>query len=131
MTNLQSTFEFKKYISKSDVNNFIKLTGDNHPLHTSNNYARKKGFKDILVHGMLAGSYFSRLIGKYLPQNKYFYLSQSLIFHNPLYPEQEIIVKGQILHKSSTLGIITLQTRLYNQDNQLIVSGVAKAKLIK
>lgn len=49
------------------VDAFARLTGDVNPLHMSPEFARRKGFGDRLVHGLLASSFFSAIVGTMLP----------------------------------------------------------------
>ena len=39
-------------INKKEHNNFIKLSKDLNPLHTSKQYAVEYGFENLLVHGV-------------------------------------------------------------------------------
>lgn len=46
---------------------FASLTGDRNPLHVDERYARRTAAGGRVVHGMLAASYVSALIGEQLP----------------------------------------------------------------
>ena len=67
--NLEEGLEAKieRLITKEDIQNFAILTQDFHPLHTSPDYAKSNGFKDIIAHGLLLSSYSSSIIGMELP----------------------------------------------------------------
>ena len=43
-------------ITNEKVEIFRKLSGDENPLHTDADYARKKGYQNKIVYGMLIGS---------------------------------------------------------------------------
>ena len=72
--------EFEKQITRQDIDIFAELTGDFNPLHTDKSYGKKSKFGNNIVHGMLAGSLFSTLIGMYCLGEKSLYLSQNLNF---------------------------------------------------
>lgn len=120
--------QFTKYISQEDIDRFVAFTGDNHPLHTDATFAQKHGFKTNIVHGMLASSLFSTVIGKYLPQDRYMYISQTLVFHKPLYSEQTVTVKAEIINSFLKGTLLEIRTEVYNEKQKLAISGIAKAK---
>ena len=69
------TYQFTKKITGNDVLEFATLTGDFNPLHVDKEFGEKSQFKRNIVHGMLAGSMFSTLIGMYCQGMKSFYIS--------------------------------------------------------
>ena len=121
---------FERKITKKDIARFVTLTGDDHPLHTKKKYAQKMGFKDVLVHGMLGSAFFSTLVGKYLPNQQFMYLSQSLTFHKPLYPNQKVTVIGTLEKRMLSGTLLILKTQLRSEANELIISGIARVKQI-
>jgi acyl dehydratase len=46
---------------------FREDSGDINPLHLDRDYARARGFPDVVVYGLLASSFYSTLVGVYLP----------------------------------------------------------------
>ena len=61
------TEEFSVKITEKMQNNFRNFTGDINPIHSDKDFAKEKGFDNILVFGMLTASFFSTLVGVYLP----------------------------------------------------------------
>ncbi len=119
----------KKFIEKIDkfrLDNFAKLSGDYNPLHMNNNYATNTKFKKQVCHGMLLASFFSKLIGMYLPGKNALYFSQTLNFHAPCYVDDTITVQGEVIDKSDSTRIITLKTLIHNQTGVCLVDGIAK-----
>ena len=124
------TFSLERFVSKKDVQDFARLTGDINPLHTNAKFAKKYKFANIVVHGMLGASFFSTLVGMHLPFKNCLYLSQSLKFHIALYPNQKITVLGIVISKSDALRILTLKTEVRNVQDQVIIDGEAKIKVL-
>ena len=118
--------EFKVIISKSMIDQFVELSGDQNPLHTNELYSKEIGFQGIVCHGMLLASLFSRLVGMYLPGRKALYLSQSLKFISPCFINDEITIKGKILKKSISSRIVTLETKIIKNNDINVVIGEAK-----
>jgi len=118
--------QFNVTITESMLDNFAQLSGDYNPLHMDNDYAKSTKFKKRVVHGMLLSSFFSRLVGMYLPGKNALYLTQSLKFPSPCFIDDEIIVEGEIISKSSSTKIITLKTQITNKSGENLVLGEAK-----
>src|SRR3989338_8619213 len=118
--------KFNKKIDEVTLETFAKLSGDYNPLHMDEKYAQKTSFKKRICHGMLLASYFSRLVGMYLPGKNALYFSQTLNFQAPCFVDDEITVEGEVIDKSSATGIITIKTLIPNQNNECIVDGIAK-----
>jgi acyl dehydratase len=58
---------FLKKIDETLVNDFAKISGDFNPLHMNEEYASTTNFGKRVCHGMLLTSFFSQLVGMYLP----------------------------------------------------------------
>ncbi len=123
------TKQFQITITESMVDDFAKLSGDFNPLHTDNEYAISSGFHGKVCHGMLLGSFFSRLIGMYLPGKHALHFSQSLKFVNPCIINEKVTVKGEVLDKSAASKIITIKTTITNASKKIIVDGTAYVKV--
>ena len=79
-----SSYRFRKTFSESDIYLYGGIICDSSPWHIDEVYARNSIFKKRLVYGMLTGSLFSTIIGRYFPG--YIYLSQKVIFTQRLTP---------------------------------------------
>jgi len=119
------TKEIKIKINKSTINQFAEISGDFNPLHMNEEYASSTKFGKRVCHGMLLASFFSKIIGMYIPGENGLYLSQSLKFSSPCYIDDEILVVGEVINVSLSTKIITLKTKIV-KDNSIIVSGEAK-----
>ncbi|MEK6809183.1 MAG: MaoC family dehydratase [Nanoarchaeota archaeon] len=127
--NVGDTFEFSKVLTTQDIDKYADLTGDHNPLHCDEEYALSTEFKNRVVHGMLAGSLFSTLVGMVCPGKKNLYLTQSLKFKSPVYPDSELTVRGKILKKIDSLKVIVITTEILVR-GETVIEGEAKVKLI-
>ena len=105
---------------------FAKISGDFNPLHMNEQYAKKTKFGKRVCHGMLLASFFSRLVGMYLPGKNALYFSQNLNFIAPCFIGDKIIVKGEIIDKSESTKMIKIKTTIKNIEEKLLVEGVAQ-----
>lgn len=118
--------QFKVIITESMVDEFARLSGDYNPLHTDEQYASSTKFKKRVCHGMLLASFFSRLVGMYMPGKNALYMAQSLKFVSPCFINDEITVEGEVLEKSDATRIITLKTKIINDVGKDLVEGQGK-----
>ena len=61
-----------------------------------------------------------------LPGPGTIYLSQSLRFRQPVYLEDTVTVKLEVLDKKDKRGFVTLDCKVFNQDDKLVVTGTAE-----
>ena len=117
---------FKIFISEDRLDDFAKLSGDDNPLHTNEEYASSTSFKKRVCSGMFLSSFFSRLVGMYLPGKHALHISQSLNFVNPCFIGETITVEGKVIDKSSATKIIKLETTITNESGKRIIDGKAQ-----
>ena len=117
---------FRVNISESLVNEFAKITGDFSPIHMEEGFARTTKFKQRISHGMLVGSFFSRLVGMHLPGKNGVLLSYSIKHLLPCFLDQEILVKGIVMDKSNSTRIITLKATITDSYGKTLIDGILK-----
>ena len=83
----------ERKITEKDIDNLFKLTGDDNPVHTNEDFAKKTIFKQKVAHGFLSASLISTLIATKLPGPGSIYLSQNLKFLAPVFIDDLVIVK--------------------------------------
>ena len=117
---------FKVFISENMLNVFGHDTGDYNPLHMNEKYASSTSFKKRVCSGMFLSSFFSRLVGMYLPGKHALHMSQSLNFVNPCFIGETITVEGKVIDKSAATKIIKLETTITNESGKRIIDGKAQ-----
>ena len=88
--------QFKRKIDGEMITSFAQVSGDSNPLHIDSGYARRSGFKDQIAHGMLCSSLFSELVGVHLPGENCLLTDISVVFSNPVFIDDEVIVDGSV-----------------------------------
>jgi len=121
--------QFSVTIIESMIDDFARLSGDYSPIHMDHKYANTTPFKKRICHGMLLGSFFSRLVGMYMPGKNALYFSQSLTFISPCFINDSVIVEGEVVEKSASTKLITLRTIITNNVGKHLVDGEAKVLL--
>ena len=117
---------FKVNISENMLNEFGRNTEDYNPLHMNEKYASSTSFKKRVCSGMFLSSFFSRLVGMYLPGKHALHISQSLNFVNPCFIGETITVEGKVIDKSAATKIIKLETTITNESGKRIIDGKAQ-----
>jgi len=100
---------FEVIVDEELIKKFANISGDFSPLHMDEQYAKETKFGKRVVHGMLLASFFSRLIGMYLPGKNALYFSQNLNFVEPCFIGDKVTVQGEVIDKSEATKIIKLK----------------------
>jgi len=117
---------FEITINEKLEEDFARISGDFNPLHMDEQYAKKSKFGKRVCHGMLLSSFFSRLVGMYLPGKNALYFSQNLNFVEPCFIDDKIIVSGEVIGKSEATKMIKIKTTIKNIEGKLLVEGIAQ-----
>ena len=118
-------------VTERDVERFIELTGDDNKIHVNKEYAGVTSFKKPVVHGMLSAAFISTIIGTKIPGDGALWYSQSLEFLLPVRVGDTITIMAEVINKVTRLQAIELQTDIYNQEKQKVISGKARVKIVE
>jgi 3-hydroxybutyryl-CoA dehydratase len=118
--------EFLVTITESMVDDFAALSGDFSPIHMDDKYAESTTFKKRVVHGMLLGSFLSRVDGMYLPGKHALYFSQSIEFRNPCFIGDTVKVSSEVIDKSESTKILKIESKITNQQNKILLYGIGR-----
>jgi len=77
--------EFTVKITASMLDMFREITGDENPMHTDDTYAKKQGYESRIAYGMLTASFYSTLVGVYLPGKYCIFQECKISFNKPVY----------------------------------------------
>ncbi|MEA2466992.1 MAG: 3-oxoacyl-[acyl-carrier protein] reductase [Thermoleophilaceae bacterium] len=121
----------RRTVTEADVRRFVEMTGDDNPLHVDRAYAERTSFKDIVVHGMLAGSLVSTVIGTKLPGEGALWLKQNFDFALPVRLGDELDVSCTVLKKSDRERLLELEARVVNQNSDTVLSGTGLVKVLE
>lgn len=123
-----SIYEFERMVTNDDILRFAELTGDHSPLHVDPVFAARTPYKKPIAHGMFAGSLFSTIVGMHCPGEQSVYLKQTVSFHLPIFSNDRLLVRGVVVHKSDTIGVIRVRTEIW-RDDDLLIDGEAIVKV--
>jgi 3-hydroxybutyryl-CoA dehydratase len=118
-------------ITDADIIQFADVSGDRNPVHLDAEYASQSLFGDRIVHGFLTGSLISALIGMDLPGAGSIYLGQTLKFLAPVFIDDTITAKVEVISVREDKRLVILRTDCINQDGKLVLTGEATVKYMR
>lgn len=121
---LGMTESFKVTITEEMMNAFLKITGDNNPLHMPD------AGNDRIVYGMLTASFISTLGGVYLPGKNCFIHRVETAFVTPVHVGDELTVIGTVDKITEIFKTIFIKVEIRNQDGVKVMRGKLEAGVI-
>ncbi|QTY27704.1 MaoC family dehydratase [Flavobacterium sp. CS20] len=122
-------YELKSKFTSEDVNQFAKISGDFNPVHLNEDFAKNTVFKKRIVHGFLYGSTISSIIANKLPGLGSIYMYQDMKFVNPVYHNEELLSKVEIIEIDYEKDIYILDTSILKAKTKIeVLIGKAKIK---
>jgi 3-hydroxybutyryl-CoA dehydratase len=110
---------------------FIHLFKDKNPLHTSTEFAMNKGFKGAVMHGNILNGYLSYFIGECLPTKNVIIHSQEIQFKNPVYLNDKLDFKAEIIGFYESVGVVEFKFDFKNSDSKVAAKGKIQIGLLK
>ena len=116
---INQTAEYTKTVTENDIKTFAEVSGDDNPVHTNEEFAKRTIFKKI-AHGFLTASFISTVIATKLPGPGCIYISQSLKFLAPVFINDTINVKVKIVDLNIEKKRVKLLTECYKNEKKIL-----------
>lgn len=113
---------FSKTISESDVYQFAGIIGDFNELHINQPAAEESLFKSRVVHGCLADSLVSTVLGMKYPGKGTIFLEKSVSYIKPVYIGDTVTVEITAAEKREK-GRVLFDVSYHNQDGTEVIKG--------
>ena len=114
---------FQAAVTREKMERFRSISQDNNPLHCDAEYAREMGHPDVVVYGMLTGSFLSTLAGVYLPGKYSLIQTVEMKCTAPVYVDDVLTVAGEVAEVNETFRFIVVKYRITNQDGKCVMRG--------
>jgi 3-hydroxybutyryl-CoA dehydratase len=124
---LGATFEV--LITAQMLDDFARLTGDYNPLHMDPAFAQAAGFPGPVVFGLLTASFYSRLVGMYLPGKWALLHGLTAEFKNPAQTGDYLTISGKISYLNEAYRQVEVKARVVNQNGKIISKATLRAGL--
>jgi 3-hydroxybutyryl-CoA dehydratase len=89
-----------------DMAAFARLSGDNSAVHRDAEFARSRGFRDVIVYGGLMLSQLSFVVGSKLPGDRGVSTRWSIDYRAPLYVGEIAVLRLEVVNVSEATGLI-------------------------
>jgi 3-hydroxybutyryl-CoA dehydratase len=116
-------------IEQKDVDAFMALSGDVSTVHVDDDYAKSRGFRQRLVHGVLIEAYISSLIGMKLPGMHGVLRSLDCQFRQPVYAPAALVLMGRVERLVQPLRLAQIAIKVSEADRGTLVTAVAETVL--
>ena len=124
--NLGLEESFSVRVNSEKLDKFLKISGDINPLHTDAEYSKSKGFSDRVVYGMLTSSFFSTLVGVYLPGKYCILQGVDIQFSTPVYIDDILTITGKVSYINEAYKQLEIKAVIINQDNKKVSKATIK-----
>lgn len=121
---------FEINIDEAKMDKFLSISNDNNPLHTDREYAKNKGFKGRVVYGLLTSSFYSTLVGVYLPGEYCILHGIDIQFSKPVYVDDCLRVSGKVAYINEAYKQVEIKAQIINQHNEKISKSTIKVGII-
>ncbi len=121
---------FSVTIDASKLDKFLDISNDINPLHVDSEYAKEKGFDDRVVYGLLTASFYSTLVGVYLPGKYCILQGIDIQFSKPVYIDDTLTVTGKVSYINEAYKQIEIKATIVNQYGEKVSKATIKTGLI-
>ena len=115
------------HVTPKKVYDFAEVSGDKNPIHLDADFAAKSIFKKPIAHGILIGSFISKVLGNNFPGYGTIYLKQEFNFLAPIYVGDTVNVKVEVIEKKESKPIYKISTTCF-VENKEVINGYALVK---
>ncbi len=112
-------------ITPEHIKKFAEFSGDFNPVHFDDSAAIAQGFNSRIAHGMISASFFSKIFANTFPGAGTIYLNQTFKFHAPVYVNEVLSYRLEVIAEKEGKPIFTVKTEAFGSDKQLRISGEA------
>lgn len=103
-------------VKEKELDSFAKLSGDFNKLHSQKEFAQKKGFKDIVIHGALVIAKISSILGMEFPGEDCILIGMNIKFAEPIYLNEKFFIKLNIKKLSSSVSMIIFDLKVISNE---------------
>ncbi len=117
---------FSVTVDSSKLDKFLEISGDINPLHVDSDYAKSKAFKDKVVYGLLTSSFYSTLVGVYLPGRFCILQGINIQFSKPVYVGDTLNISGKVSYINEAYKQIEIKAKVINQEGKKVSKATIK-----
>ena len=105
----------QRYVITREVyDRFLATFGDTNPLHMDDDVARRAGFPERVMHGMILGGFVSHFVGVHFPGANSLLHAVSTQFKSPCHLGDEIRIDATVTQVVEAVRVIAMDLVLTN-----------------
>lgn len=112
-------------LTSKHVATFAELTGDYNPLHFDEAFVAKTKFGRLVVQGGLTTGLLHALVAMEMPGPGTVFLSQNWKFTAPVYIDDTITARAEVLSVHPSKPVTQLAIRVTRQTGEVVLEGEA------
>lgn len=101
--------ELRRTFSSEDLSTFAQLAPDGAPLHRDANFAKERGYPDVVVFGFLVATPFSGILGDQLPGPLTVLHTMKFGMSAPVYVDEVIKYRAEVKQVSRATGAVVME----------------------
>lgn len=110
---------------------FIKLSKDENPLHTNEEFAVNKGFRGMVMHGNILNAFLSFFIGECLPTKDVIIHCQEIEFKNPVYLNDVLNFQAKVAGIYESVNAVEFKYHFKNSEAKVVAKGKIQIGLLQ
>ena len=114
MIPINTVYRHKFSFTQNDVILFAQVSGDNNPLHLDADFAATTAFKRPIIHGALASSVFSKIMGTEFPGFGSVYMKQVSEYKRPMFVDTEYEAIFTVMSINSEKHTAEISTEIFD-----------------
>ena len=121
---------FEVHVVSSMMDKFLEISNDINSLHQDSHYAKQKGFSGRVVYGLLTSSFYSTLVGVYLPGKYCILQGINIQFTKPVYINDILKVYGEVSYINEAYKCIEIKSTITNLKSEKVSKATIKVGII-
>jgi 3-hydroxybutyryl-CoA dehydratase len=117
-------------ISPSDLEQYVRVSGDRAPVHTDTEFAQAAGFTGVIVHGAYLMAMVSRLVGMEFPGPRAILERMDIAFRKPCYVPCELRLAATVRQVSEAVATIIMDIVISDSAGTVLASGKTWHKML-
>ncbi len=110
-------------VSEKEYRAFMDTFKDTNPLHTDDNFAITRGFKEKVMHGNILNGFLSYFIGECLPLKNIIIHSQEIQYQNPVYLNDVLKYEALINEIYESVNAVEFKFQFKNRNDKIVAKG--------
>jgi acyl dehydratase len=115
-------------VTRDDMTAFRRLSADSSLIHTDADFARERGFRDVIVYGGLMMMQLSHVVGQLLPGRHGTSVKWTVNYRSALYVDEPACLSLRVVNVSPGVGLVEAKYKIVCGD-RLVAEGQTQSLL--